>query len=236
MRLTKETIEASYAELSDDELTELYKTGELTNEARAILINVMGRRSIQAPTESEVTSFQSERAATSSKKKAATFSFILLAAMLFLYRFGGYETIRSSILEGLFPQKAVQDYLEKGLRFGETRNHAKAIEYFQRAKAINPKDHLVYEALGGAYMGLGRFSDAASFYNRASVLDPSSGGAYMGLAAAYNLMGDYDKALLYGEKAISLLQKAGDERSCKKMKALLQQTHLDIKNAPARNH
>lgn len=223
MTVTRETLKAKYAQLSTDDLMQLYRDGELTEEAAAILVNEIGSRGCEIPTELEVCSHKTEKEKVAGRKRAATWSAITLCAFLFLYHFGGYELIRDEF----FPQKASHAYIAEGLKFCKQGDHVKAIECFKKAREINPEDPVVYSSLGAAYMGLGRFKDAVSLFEKAIALKPDSAHAYSELAAAYDLLEDYHKAALCAEKSIHLFEQAGDERNAGKARLLLRQIYKD---------
>ena len=137
-----------YTQLSTDELIQLYKDGDLVEEAIPILIEEIKRRGSTIPSEIEVRQYKIEKGKTTAKKKAAIWSTITLGIFLFLYHYGGYELIRDE----LFPNRAAKAYIEKGLEFSQKGNHVKAIEFYQKARTCNPRNSDVYSALGSAYI------------------------------------------------------------------------------------
>jgi hypothetical protein len=54
------------------------------------------------------------------------------------------------------------------------RDYARALDYLQQAKAGNPRDVKVLNALGVVYDKLGRFDLSARYYGQAQAVDPSS--------------------------------------------------------------
>jgi hypothetical protein len=54
------------------------------------------------------------------------------------------------------------------------RDYARALDYLQQAKAGNPEDVKVLNALGVVYDKLGRFDLSARYYGQAQAVDPSS--------------------------------------------------------------
>ena len=228
--MSPEKFRSRYVQLSTDELFQLYKDGNLVEEAIPILIEEIKRRGCTIPSEIEVSQHTTEKEKTSAKKKAKVWSTITLCIFLFFYFFyqsGGYEHIRDE----LFPNKAAESYLKKGLGFSQKGNHVKAIELYQKARACNPRNFDVYLALGSAYMGIGRLTDAITFYEKAIELKPDSGFPYGGLAAAYDLSGDYEKAALSGEKSLALFEQGLDSKNSGKAKILLMQIQKDRENA-----
>jgi hypothetical protein len=55
-----------------------------------------------------------------------------------------------------------------------SREYARALDYLQQAKAQNPKNIQVLNALGVVYDKLGRFDLSARYYGQAQAVDPSS--------------------------------------------------------------
>ena len=230
MSSEKDAIKSRYTQLSTDELIQLYKDGDLVEEAIPILIEEIKRRGRAIPSEIEVRQYTIEKGKTTAKKKAAIWSTITLGIFLFLYFFyqnGGYEFIRDE----LFPNMAAEAYIEKGIGFSQKREHVKAIESYQKARACNPRNSDAYLALGSAYMGLGRFTDAVAFYEKAIEIKPDSGHAYGGLAAAYSLSGNYKEATLCAKKSLALFEQGLDSKNAEKAKSLLMQIHKDRENA-----
>jgi len=221
--MDSEKLRYRYTQLPTDELIKLYKSGDLVDVAIPILIEEISRRGSTIPSENEVLQYTIEKEKTTAKKKTAIWSTITLGIFLFFYNYGGYELIRNEI----FPNKSAEAYIQKGLEFSEKGDHVKAIEFYEKARACNPRNSDVYTALGSAYMGLGRFGDAVSFYEKAIDIKPDSGYAYGGLAAAYDLLGDYEKASLCAKKSINLFTQISDSVNAEKVKVLLMQIQKD---------
>jgi Tfp pilus assembly protein PilF len=171
-----------------------------------------------------------EREKATTRKKAAIGSAVTSGILLFfyfLYQNGGYERIR----DGWFPNMASKAYIEEGTGFLQKRDYAKALDLLGKAKACDPKNSEIYVALASAYMGLGRFTDAAACCEKAIEIKPDSGLAHGGLAAAYDLLGDYDKASSCAERSLALFEQGLDSENARKAKILLMKIHEDRENA-----
>jgi len=83
------------------------------------------------------------------------------------------------------------DYYQVGTGFGKTaHNFEKAIEYLNKAVAINPKVELYYEDLGVAYGLSGRFDEAIATAQRLIQFNPNYPAAYMNLSVSYRNKGN----------------------------------------------
>lgn len=89
-----------------------------------------------------------------------------------------------------------------GMIAGQSRDYARAADFFSRAAAINPRDPQLFNNLGFAQKEMGAFAPALASFEKAIALEPGYAKAHnnRGLAlAALNRFGDavaaYDKAL-----------------------------------------
>ena len=83
------------------------------------------------------------------------------------------------------------DYYQVGTGFGKTANNfEKAIEYLNKAVAVNPNVELYYEDLGVAYGLSGRFDEAIATSQRLIQVNPNYPAAYMNLSVSYRNKGN----------------------------------------------
>ena len=220
MKIGVDSFKKRYSQLSTEDLLDLYKDGNLVEEAKQILEEEIKRRGHSIPEKIEVTRYQAEKEKTIRTQKNRTWEKISLGIFLFIalfYQNGGYETIRDRI----FPIMAARSYLKIGLKFAQKGNHVKAIDFYQKSKACNPKNADIYIALGASYVSLGRFSDAVILLEKAIEINPELGTAYSGLAVAYERLKDYDKATFYAEKSLVIFEKSSDIDKAEKVRLLI---------------
>jgi tetratricopeptide (TPR) repeat protein len=106
------------------------------------------------------------------------------------------------------PVKKDADYwFRKGALVSTYGNNKAAVQYFQKAIALNPSFSGAYFSQGVSYGQLGQYQDAINQINRALKLEPQNGMYYYGRARVYLLSGDKTKAMEDFKKAADL----GDE-------------------------
>ena len=110
-----------------------------------------------------------------------------------------------------------------GLAYHNKGEYDKAIEYYQKAIAIDKKfygeEHpeiaIDYNNLGLAYRNKGEYDKAIDYYQKALAIDKKFYGEehpdiaidYNNLGAAYDSKGEYDKAIDYYQKALAIDKK-----------------------------
>jgi tetratricopeptide (TPR) repeat protein len=85
-------------------------------------------------------------------------------------------------------------HLALGVEMLRLRKHSEAIEEFERARSINPKDSRPYYTFGLALYEQKKFAVAASIFEAVSRLDPSNAEAQLMRGAALIETGDLDQA------------------------------------------
>ena len=86
----------------------------------------------------------------------------------------------------------------------------KAVEFAEKAIALNPRLSHAHQFLGGAYSTLGRYDEAIAAMNEAVRLEPNNAGAHGSLARAYWLgKGMIEEAIIELEHAVSINPQAG---------------------------
>jgi len=226
MKIGVDSFKKRYSQLSTEDLLELYKDGNLVEEAKPILEEEIRLRGCSIPNKIEVIKYRGEKEKTINAQKKRMWDKVAFGIFLFSFLFyqgGGYEAIRDRI----FPAMAAESYYKKGLKFAQKDNHVKAIEFYQKSKACNPKNPDIYIALGASYVGLGRFSDAVILYEKAIDINPESGIAYSGLATTYDLLKDYKKAIFYAEKSLVQFEKVSDIDKAEKVKLIINKIKKD---------
>jgi tetratricopeptide (TPR) repeat protein len=106
------------------------------------------------------------------------------------------------------PEKKDADYwFKKGALVSTYGNNKAAVQYFQKAIALNPNFSGAYFSQGISYGQLGQYPAAIDQINRALKMEPQNGMYYYGRARVYLLSGDKTKAMEDFKKAADL----GDE-------------------------
>ncbi|MBM4137528.1 MAG: tetratricopeptide repeat protein, partial [Nitrospira sp.] len=95
------------------------------------------------------------------------------------------------------------DWFEKGYILAISGKYKEAIDVFNRAIELNPKDARAYNNRGSAYQDSGNYWQAINDYNRAIELDPNAR-AYNNRGSAYQDSGNYWQAINDYNRAIEL--------------------------------
>jgi tetratricopeptide (TPR) repeat protein len=88
-------------------------------------------------------------------------------------------------------------YINKG-------DYDQAIESYEKAIELNPKDALAYRNMGIGYKNKGNYDQAIASYEKAIELNPKYALAYHNMGISYAKKGEYDKAISSYKKAIEL--------------------------------
>ncbi len=118
------------------------------------------------------------------------------------------------------PKSSVLFY-NLGIASAEAGDPRSAINYYQRAIAINPEYVSAMLNLGNLYRAQARYSDAIALYRHAMALDPRSPDPWIDLGNAYAQEGSPEKAENAYETALRL--KPDDTRAIINLGATLQQ-------------
>ncbi len=82
--------------------------------------------------------------------------------------------------------------------------YAEAIQYFDKALAVDPNYKLALNDKGNALYRLGEYAEAIQSYDKALAVDPNYKLALNGKGFALGYFGEYDKAILYFDKALAV--------------------------------
>ncbi len=103
------------------------------------------------------------------------------------------------------PVKKDADYwFNKGALVSTYGNNKAAVQYFQKAIALNPNFSRAYFSQGVSFGQLGEYQKAISQINRALKMEPQNGLYYYGRGRVYLLSGDKTKAMEDFKKAADL--------------------------------
>jgi len=96
------------------------------------------------------------------------------------------------------------EWFEKGLAFGISKNNINAINAFTKAIELNPKYAEAYLMRGMAYSVLGKYRHAIEDSNKAIKLNPEYATAYALRCSSYIELGNFNQAIKDCDKAIEL--------------------------------
>ena len=104
-------------------------------------------------------------------------------------------------------KKDADFWFNKGALLSTYGNNKAAVQYFQKAIALDPNFSRAYFSQGVSYGQLGQYSKAIAQINMALKMEPRNGMYYYGRGRVYLLWGDRAKAMEDFNKAAEL----GDE-------------------------
>jgi tetratricopeptide (TPR) repeat protein len=79
-----------------------------------------------------------------------------------------------------------------------------AIQYYDKALAIDPNDTYALSSKGYALDGLGKYEEAIEYYDKALAIDPNDANALNGKGYALGNLGNYTEAVEYLDKALAI--------------------------------
>ncbi len=82
-------------------------------------------------------------------------------------------------------------FFYKGLAYGITGQHDRAVDAFKRSLGVNAKKVEVYINLGVSYANLEKFDEAIDMFNKALLIEPDNIEALAKLGAVYTRQGNY---------------------------------------------
>ena len=98
---------------------------------------------------------------------------------------------------------AVQ-YVDMGFKAWEAQKYSEAIDYYNRAIELDPKNSGAYDNRGNAYRDQGNWTQAINDYDKAIELDQRNSWAYANRGFTYHLQGNFEKAMSDCNKAIEI--------------------------------
>jgi tetratricopeptide (TPR) repeat protein len=101
-------------------------------------------------------------------------------------------------------KKDASYWFNKGALVSTYGNNKAAIQYFQKAIALDPNFSRAYFSQGVSYGQLGQYQKAIAQINRALKMEPQNGMYYYGRGRVYLLSGDKTKATEDFKKAADL--------------------------------
>ena len=139
-------------------------------------------------------------------------AFICLLSLVLVFGFNGasiaQEKVETKSQTAKRPSKPVKKdatyWFNKGALVSTYGNNTAAVQYFQKAIALDPNFSGAYFSQGVSYGQLGQYEKAIAQINRALKLEPQNGMYYYGRGRVYLLSGDKTKAMEDFKKAADL--------------------------------
>ena len=100
--------------------------------------------------------------------------------------------------------KKVEDYMQKGREFLESKKYAEAIESLKAVVDAKPNDIEAINELAYAYMQSGDTRNALKYYERSIALDDSDDVTHLAYASLLREIREYQKAKEHYERAIAI--------------------------------
>ena len=101
-------------------------------------------------------------------------------------------------------KRVFNPWIHLGKIFEKQRRNEHAIEAYQKAIEIDPKNAHIWNEMGNAFINSGRNEEAINAFNKAIELDRGYGCPYSNLALAYSNKGKYQEATLLFQRSIEL--------------------------------
>src|SRR6187200_2747111 len=100
---------------------------------------------------------------------------VLLTIFIFLFVFSLMSGFKPKLLSTLADKSSdnVSALVNKGNALDSSGNHAQAIQYYDKALAIDPNDFDALNNKGNALDSLGNYTQAISYYDKVLDMDPN---------------------------------------------------------------
>jgi protein O-mannosyl-transferase len=150
----------------------------------------------------------------SARKLKAGENLLILALAVFVLYFGPMtfsrcqvwkngETLWTDVIEK-YPGKVPISYVSRGDYYQKTGQTEKAMDDYNEAISLSPKESNAYLGRGSLNLQLGKYDKAVSDYKSALVNNPENLVAYRNLCVLYILEKDYDQGVEVAVKGLSL--------------------------------
>lgn len=115
-----------------------------------------------------------------------------------------YNEAKTALNKSLeFKTDYVNTYLELGFASTRLKQTDEAIGYFQKAKSIEPKNHVAYNGIAEVYRDIKKdYAQALDWYQQTLTIKPDERKACYGIGYCYNSTGKYAEAIPFLKMAI----------------------------------
>jgi len=100
--------------------------------------------------------------------------------------------------------KEVSQYIEEGMKYGDSGKFNEAVESFNKAITLDSKNPKAYMMIGMAYLQLSQIDKAIENLRKSIELNPKNYEVYAPLSAAYQSVGKTAEAISYYVKFIDI--------------------------------
>lgn len=114
--------------------------------------------------------------------------------------------------------ESVSDLLDRGRKALHRGQFSKALEAFDRAVALDPRNYMAHSHRADALLRLRRYDEALQAYQRAYEINPSFTFALHGVATSYLALGDTENALATYRRILAV--KPDDKTARSQIKAI----------------
>lgn len=121
----------------------------------------------------------------------------------------------SILFFGLLVPPRVTSYISQGNKFVESGGYEKAINYFEKAIKIDPKNAEAYTGKGQALGLLNLYPESLEYANQGITLNPNDAQAYIVKAIALTDLERYNAALIAADNAIKLKPESAEAYNAK---------------------
>ena len=136
---------------------------------------------------------------------AAALALVLRGAVAVAQQFGTAAEARAMLDRAVqLDNRLAAPYVSLGHLHSSLAKHDLALQEFQKALAINPRDPDAIMGVAGAYELMGRMQDAEERYKMAIALKPGHWDGYNSLANFYDRQGRYIEAVAQYQRVIEL--------------------------------
>src|SRR5690349_2106407 len=99
---------------------------------------------------------------------------------------------------------SIRALVDKGNALLDQGNYTQAIQYFEKALAIDPNDKVALANKGSALSSLGNYTQAIQYYDKSLAIDPNYDVALYNKGNALFLQGNYTQAIQYYDKVLAI--------------------------------
>lgn len=126
------------------------------------------------------------------------------------YSSGNYNEALRLLLNAINTNANAEIYIEVGNCYFKLQNYTEALEYFNKATNLDPKNSAAYSSIGNVHYKKGQVEKAISFWLAALITKPEDATTLLNLAISYNSKSMQLEANKYFEK---YLKYAEDQNS-----------------------
>ncbi len=132
-----------------------------------------------------------------------------------------YDQIKAMLEEN---PNGVEENIHMGNFLFDHERYSEAMEYYQKALSLDPRNTAVIVDLGVCYFNLGQFDEAEAQFKKALEIDDKQPNALYNLGVVYAQRGDMDAMMNVWHKLIEVAPNSGPAQTAKQMIEQVQQS------------